>query len=68
MTTQAAPPRPHPKQPLLTWFEDVPPVALALGAGGRGQLSSAKWHKDGKQRKQLFSLLGTGQVLQDDPF
>jgi hypothetical protein len=54
------------QQALLTLFEGVPPVTPALGTGGRRQLSSAKWHKDGKQYKQLYLDLEAGPILQDN--
>jgi hypothetical protein len=37
-----------------------------LGTGGGRQLSSAKWHMDGKQCNQLYIDLGAGPILQNN--
>ncbi len=55
-----------PKHPLLTWFEEVPPVAPTLGAGGKRQLSVAKRHTDGKQWRILHSDLGANKIQEND--
>jgi hypothetical protein len=55
----------NPKQPLLTWFETVPPVAPTLGAEGEGNGKQGQ-DMDGKLLGQMCPVLEGRKILQID--